>query len=278
MPSTTQPPSEFAQEIAFHRIGEGAPVILLHGVGLRKEAWAPLAELLSQRFECFALDLPGHGKSPRLGLPKPHLRDFTDGIARAVKDLTSEPPLLIGHSMGALIALDLAIRHPGLCRGLVCLNAVFQRSDAARRAVANRAASLEGTKDKAIDGTIRRWFGADPKDMERAAAETCRQWLEEVDPDAYAAAYSVFATHDGPAPDDLRRIAAPSLFLTGADDPNSTPAMSEAMADLVPDGRAISLPGAAHMAPMTHGEHIADAILATFPNLGISERKEAGHG
>ena len=72
----------------------------------------------------------------------------------------------------------------------------------------------------------------------------------------YKAAYTTFAESDGPTKEQLARIDSPALFVTGADEPNSTPQMSRAMAELAPNGQAKVLLNAAHMMPMTHAEEV----------------------
>ena len=233
--------------------GQGPRCILLHGVGLRAEAWNPLIDALSARFEVIAPDMPGHGKTPmRSGLNE--LRDYSDRIA----PLLSERSIVIGHSMGAMIALDLAQRFAGQVAGVVALNAIFERSDAAKAAVQARAGSLDGQSMADPSGTLDRWFAATASD-ERAA---CHAWLTEVSPVGYKAAYSVFAQEDGPSRSALKQLDMPALFMTGADEPNSTPEMSQSMADLAPHGQAKVVPDAAHMLPMTHPETTAQALMS----------------
>ena len=96
------------------------------------------------------------------------------------------------------------------------------------------------------------------------ASQACRIWLSSVDPTGYKAAYSVFATENGPDPQALADMTTPALFLTGAEEPNSTPAMSEALARTAPRGRAQIIAGAAHMMPMTHADEVNAALDRFF--------------
>jgi len=227
-------------------------VLLIHGVGLRGEAWCEQIEILSTTYTVMAVDMPGHGSSV---LPEGEvtLTRYSDCIA----NILTEPILVIGHSMGAMVALDIAVRFPSLVRGVAALNAVYQRDAAASTAVMARAIGLDGRSIPASSGTLERWFGT----TDTPAREACRNWLSEVDPKGYAAAYRVFANEDGPAPGDLATLPCPALFMTGRKEPNSTPAMSLAMAALAPRGRANIVEGAAHMMPMTHANQVNAALL-----------------
>lgn len=239
--------------LAAIRAGTGPLVVLIHGVGLRAEAWGAQIDTLSRDFAVMAVDMPGHGHSAPLPAGAT-LTDYTDAIATCL----DRPAVVIGHSMGAMIALDLAIRHPDKVRGVAALNAIYDRSEAARRAVQTRAEALDGRSMAGPTQTLGRWFGTEDT-PERAA---CHSWLTQVDPMGYRTAYGVFARENGPDADDLATLRCPALFLTGSDEPNSTPAMSQAMAALTPHGTAHIIDGAAHMMPMTHATKVNAALLA----------------
>lgn len=248
---TTRPRSERAG-LAAIEAGEGAQIVLLHGVGLRSEAWNWQIDALAEAHQVTAFDMPGHGESA-VRSEMSRVSDFADAVLAAIDG----PAMVVGHSMGAMIALDLAVRAPDRVRGVVALNAVFERSPEAARAVQARAAELDGVSVADPTGALDRWFGPDDS-PERLA---CQDWLRSVTPAGYKAAYTAFAHNPGPRRADLARLSCPALFMTGGLEPNSTPAMSEAMAALVPKGRAIIVPDAAHMMPMTHPEVVNAALL-----------------
>jgi len=255
---TTRPRSEYPGEITGIRSGAGVPVVLIHGVGLTADSWGAQIEDLAQTYQVHALDLPGHGGSPALagGI---RLHDLTDVLARAIGSI-DWPVHLVGHSVGALVALDMAVRYPDLVGSVAALNAIHRRSEQARDAVRARAASMSASTNNDPVPTLTRWFG-DALDSEPAIA--CRRWLEAVEPAAYKATYAAFAEADSPADEQLAAIGCPALFLTGTDEPNSTPEMSQSMASLVP-GRAVIVPGAAHMAMMTHAAIVNAELISLF--------------
>ncbi|SEK86701.1 Pimeloyl-ACP methyl ester carboxylesterase [Roseovarius azorensis] len=248
---TTRPRFDLGDGLSGIVAGSGALVLLIHGVGLRAEAWAPQIDALSRYFRVIAADLPGHGKS-RLGA-EAALEDYTARLARAL----NHPAVVIGHSMGAMIALDLARTVPGRVRGVAALNAIFRRGPEAKTAVQARAEYLSGAVRPDPEPTLRRWFGA----ADTEARRICRTWLEGVDAAGYRAAYGVFAREDGPSDATLRGLRCPALFMTGGQEPNSTPAMSEAMAALAPRGRVEVVSDAAHMMPMTHSAGVSERLL-----------------
>jgi (E)-2-((N-methylformamido)methylene)succinate hydrolase len=234
--------------------GSGPKILLIHGVGLRAEAWNQQIDALSARYHTIAVDMPGHGESA-CPTGEMVLSDYTDAIAAGLES----PVLVVGHSMGAMIALDLASRFPALVQGVAALNAVFERSPEAAKAVAARAASFDGVSLSDPEPTLKRWF-VDAQTSERQA---CGDWLTTVDPEGYRLAYTSFARENGPSRKSLAVLACPALFMTGGDEPNSTPDMSQNMATHAPKGRAIIVENAAHMMPMTHSHHV-NAALSDF--------------
>lgn len=246
----------------FIRAGSGTPVLLIHGVGMNAAIWQAQIELMKNRHDLIAVDMLGHGNSP---LPPENtaLSDFADQALRLLDHLGLASVSIVGHSMGALIALEIALRAPSRVRSVICLNGVFRRPEALAQAVRERAAALGSHGDpSAIAATLARWFG-DPIPATLAdAAETARLALESVDPEGYARTYRLFAHADTQHVDRLAELAAPALFMTGSEDRNSTPAMSAAMARLAPRGQCLVLSGERHMMTIASPEKVTQHIMA----------------
>ena len=101
--------------------GQGAPVVLLHGLGASVVTWAYNIRPLAERYAVYAVDLPGHGDSA-----KPDARyDLEEGVvflSAFMKALGLEGAALIGNSMGGLLALATAERHRELAKALVLVD------------------------------------------------------------------------------------------------------------------------------------------------------------
>lgn len=255
MTSTTLHRSDFKPGIAGWQGGSGPPLLLIHGVGLNADAWGPMLPYLTKHFFVTVIDMPGHGRSARLP-ESAQLTDFSDRISQ----ILTQPTIVVGHSMGALIAMDLAVRHAALVSAIVPLNAIYRRTDHARDAVKHRAQSLITNTRPDPTETLNRWFGDQPQGHLAMARDDCREWLLNVDPIGYRQAYSVFANEEAPSDEALSNLSCPALFITGEQEPNSTPEMTEALAQLVPSGRSIVVKAARHMMPMTHAECVSEHI------------------
>lgn len=236
-----------ARGTAYVKYGTGAPLVLVHGVGLQLEAWAPQIAYFAQSHTVIALDMPGHGESAPLPIGS-NLRDFVAWCGDALVDLDLEQVNLAGHSMGALIAGGVAASQPNRLARVACLNGTYRRAPAAKRAVMERAAAI-WTDGVDADGPMERWFqGTDDRSFLR---DTVYGLLSTVSPQSYATTYTAFATGDELYADAWPDIAIPSLFLTGDGDPNSTPDMSAQMAALTPNGKAVVIKGHRHMVNLT---------------------------
>ena len=265
MTSITLPRSKTAQGVAYHQAGDrGAPVVLVHGVGLRAESWFQQIEALRADYRVYAADMPGHGHSARIAGDNLRLADFTDRLADFVRQAIGAPVILAGHSMGALIALDFAARYEEFCIGVAAFNTVFRRTAEAREAILERADILQGASGEAMaSAPLKRWFGEDPEGHDRAMAAYCRGWLDGADRRGYADAYRIFAHVDGPSESSLAALSMPALFLTGDGDSNSTASMTRAMARAAPHAQAIVIKGARHMVLMSHPQ-VVNAALGEF--------------
>lgn len=105
------------------RRGHGPPALLLHGYGHAITMWErPLNSYLQAHYACYALDLPGHGASDKLPVEWYTLENFTQIIYQFCLKLNLKKALLIGYSMGGLIGMNLALKHPDLVANLVTIN------------------------------------------------------------------------------------------------------------------------------------------------------------
>lgn len=258
---TTLQRSRGAGALGYVQGGDGPALILLHGVGLRAEAWGAMMPQLMAQYTVYAVDMPGHGDSPLNGSTT--LADFTDRIAEFAAALAT-PFCVAGHSMGAMIAVELALALPDQTTGVAALNAIFERTPNAARAVQSRAAALDWTSTGDPAATLERWFGTKPSGSLLSARNACANWLTSGNPEGYATAYGIFAHSDGPSIPTLNALQIPALFMTAGGDLNSTPNMSRAMARHAPQGRSMIVEGAAHMMPMTHPAQVTAGLLTTF--------------
>lgn len=160
--------------------GSGPSVALLHGLGGAASNWLPVAPALAERHRVLVPELPGHGGSSALPGPAETLDPYADRVA----ELLPGPAVLVGHSLGAVVALRLASRRPELVRGLVLTGAAGIGSTTRRseRVLAFTSTVQPGkrisrlwrvvARDALLRTLVFRFVSvADPRALDRAVAE-----------------------------------------------------------------------------------------------------------
>jgi pimeloyl-ACP methyl ester carboxylesterase len=102
--------------------GEGPPLVLVHGLGGAASNWTELAPLLVERHRLLVPDLPGHGRSTALPAVS-GLEPFADRVALVAEREGMLPAPVVGHSLGGMIVLRLALRRPADVQALVLAGA-----------------------------------------------------------------------------------------------------------------------------------------------------------
>jgi pimeloyl-ACP methyl ester carboxylesterase len=228
------------------------PVLLVHGAGASSAIWMMTMARVARRAHVVAIDLPGHGPSPRpeggiAGLSIAAYRDAVGGLAAT---LGLGPSVLVGHSMGALVALEAALAWPDKVLGLVLCGA------APRLPVSD--ALLELLRDE--PARVPAWMaehGLSP----RVRAAVRRGFLAAgivTDPDVTLADFeAVRATDLG---DRVRSLTCPVLWLDGADDGIVAPTEAR-------PGEVRRLEGVGHLVPIEAPEAVAEAVMAIGATL-----------
>ncbi|KAA1427687.1 alpha/beta fold hydrolase [Nocardioides antri] len=95
--------------LAYERFGAGEPLVLVHGISHRRQAWYPVAERLAEQREVILFDLPGHGESPELVTDGRSVKDvLQDELIALFAELDLDSPHIAGNSLGGRIALEAA--------------------------------------------------------------------------------------------------------------------------------------------------------------------------
>jgi pimeloyl-ACP methyl ester carboxylesterase len=105
--------------------GEGKPLVLLHGGTLTSTSWSDFILVVAERYYTVAPDSRGHGRTAN-PTGKLSYRGMANDVAGLIEELELRDPLVIGYSDGGQIALELALRHPGLAGALVIAGASYR--------------------------------------------------------------------------------------------------------------------------------------------------------
>ncbi|QKZ03059.1 MULTISPECIES: alpha/beta fold hydrolase [Pseudomonas] len=254
--------------------GQGHPVILIHGVGLNKEMWGGQMVGLAPYYSVIAYDMLGHGASPRPA-PGTSLGGYADQLLELLDHLQIPQAIVIGFSMGGLVARAFALHHPTRLCGLVVLNSVFNRSAEQRAGVIARTAqAAEHGPDANAEAALSRWFSREYQAANPAQIAAIRQTLASNDPQGYLTTYELFATQDMYRADDLGHIQVPTLIATGELDPGSTPLMARQLAERIPGAQVAVLDEQRHMMPV-ESPRLVNQVLLDFLAHALTTQNHA---
>lgn len=108
-------------DLVYDRRGTGAPLVLIHGIGHRRQIWNPLLDELTRRYDVFTIDLSGFGESPVY--PRGHSYSMPNACAHLAEQFEKwgiEKPHVVGNSLGGAISLELGVR--GLVSSVTALS------------------------------------------------------------------------------------------------------------------------------------------------------------
>jgi len=241
--------------------GEGAPLVLIHGVGNQLEAWDGVAARLRDRFRLLRYDLRGHGESEKVPGPY-HIDDFAEDLRALIESLDFGGCHVAGFSLGGLVAQAFAMTHPNQLRKLALISTVAGRTPQEKARVVERLDMVaSGIPGDYFHKSLERWFTDDFRRANPDLIETLAMRNRANDPACYAAAYRVLALTD--FAERLHEIAAETLVMTGEHDIGSNPRMARLMAERIPRAVLQILPGLRHSI-LVEAPDTVSQILRTF--------------
>ncbi len=241
--------------------GQGSTaVLLLHGIGGGKSVWAEtLPVLAAAGVRAVAMDFPGYGDSPGA----PTLAAMVDAVGSLVARLGAARTVLVGHSMGGMVAQELVALHPGAVQGLVlaCTSASFGQADGAWQSkfVAERLAPLDAGLGMA-DMAMRLVPGMVAPMASVAARQAAIAVMSRVPEASYRVALKAIAAFDRRAA--LAAIAVPTLCLAAEHDRTAPPEVMQRMAQRIPGGEYQCLADAGHIANVEQPAAFNAAVTA----------------
>lgn len=229
------------QVIAYDRFGRtDRPIaVLVHGMGDHRRRMTALGETLAGQYDVVAVDLPGHGESSTDGVVY-EIPAFAEALHELASVLAQGPVHYIGHSLGAVVLLVLAARHPDSVRSLVMLDPGTMMETATREQLAAFYSSL--TPDNFAESLRAMLFpllsgpDEDPAVLEELMAQQLRTGL----PGFLSMGWSVVDVDQNcPVAD----VTAPALLVTGG----APLASLDRVRELAPRWTVRQLPGLGHM-------------------------------
>jgi 3-oxoadipate enol-lactonase len=231
---------------AFETKGNGPTVLMLHGIGGGRHSFAPQLLALADRYRLVAWDMPGYGNSAPL--QEMTWAALAESAIALADHLDVDRFHLLGHSMGGMVAQEVAQRYPDRLRSLILAgtSASFggPTEEFKTKFLAARLTPLDQGKTPGdiAPELVRGMVGDDP-DTEGVAAAI--DSMRAISPAAYRQALHCLVSFDRRAA--LAAIAVPTLLIAGEKDKVAPPAGMRKMAEKIAGSRYAELPSAGHL-------------------------------
>jgi 3-oxoadipate enol-lactonase len=219
------------------------PVVLVHSAGADHRMWERNLPAVRDRFRLIRYDARGHGRSDIP--PAPYtLDDLGTDLVAMLDALGVASAHVVGASLGGLVALWLAVRHPDRVRRAVLAGAAArfgtpevweERAGAVRR----------GGTEAAVDLVMGRFFSERFRREEADVVAGFADVLRRQSPEGYVG--TCLALRDADVRNEISGIRAPSLIVVGDEDVSAPPSDAEVLRAAIPRARLIVLEGAGHL-------------------------------
>jgi pimeloyl-ACP methyl ester carboxylesterase len=250
----------------FTTLGGGPTVLMLHGIGGGHLSFAPQVESLATAgYRAVAWDMPGYGHSAPI---EPYtFKGLAQSCVQLIESLKVPNVILVGHSMGGMVAQEVVARRADLVSRLVLCGTspAFGKPDGdwQRDFIAHRTAPLDAGKSMAdlAESLVPQMIGPGSLPEGVRLAAHCMGMVPAA---TYRRALECIVTFDRRA--HLSRINVPTLLIAGEHDRNAPPAVMKKMADAIPRSTFIEMKGIGHLQNLEAPDEF-DALLLNFLSL-----------
>ena len=232
--------------LAYHQSGEGPPLLLVHGTGASSARWLPILPSLAEQFSVYALDRRGRGDSD----DSPHysLQREVEDVASLV-DAVREPVFLLGHSFGAICALEATLLTPHVHKLILYEPPIpIEDNPTHRNGLIDQLEALLtiGDREGVLTTFILEVLHMPPQDFEAYRASAT--WRARV-----AAAHTLPRELRAQeryhfVPERFKNVMIPTLLLMGENSPARFKTATQLVQASLPISRIVILPGQGHVA------------------------------
>ncbi|MCJ0765540.1 alpha/beta fold hydrolase [Variovorax terrae] len=245
----------------FSTLGAGPTILMLHGIGGGNLAFAPQVETFAgSGYRAVAWDMPGYGRSAPI---EPYtFKGLAQSCIALIEGLQCGSVILLGHSMGGMVAQEVVARRPELVNKLILCGTspAFGKPDGdwQRRFVAERTAPLDAGRTMAelAETLVPQMIGPGALPEGVKLATHC---MAQVSPATYRRALEALVSFDRKA--NLPNIHVPTLLVAGEHDKNAPPAVMKKMAEQIAGSSYIEMKGIGHLQNLEAPEDFDGLVL-----------------
>lgn len=244
--------------------GAGTPIVFVHGLGATSNVWHAQRLTLSKSFRVIVYDRSGSGRSHKADGYS--IDAWTDELAGLLDHLALPSAIIVGHSLGTLVAQRFASKYAARTKALILAGGEASFGPDEKTAFNDRARTIEAGGLFAVVGP---WLNAVLSAATREANPALAGMVREMflANDAHTYAQQCLALRDGDVRSDQSKIACPTLLTVGDQDPVTPIRWQQQIAAAIKNSRIRIIPNTAHMtmleAPATFNTVLLD-FLATL--------------
>lgn len=232
------------------KYGSGVPIVFIHGAGGSSLSWAFQKAYFEGGSTVILVDLPGHGSSGSPSLAS--ITGYADALKNTFEEYAIGPAFIAGHSMGGAVAMDFAMRHADLARGIVLIG-TGARLKVYPEILEGVLKDKEKTARMIIDTAFSPAFPVKLK--EKVFTEYMKNDAKTI--------FDDFTACDGfNVMGQLGSLSAPVLVICGTDDRFTPVKYSQYLADSIPGAELMRIEGAGHMVMIERPGEVNGAIRA----------------
>ena len=247
---------------SLERAGEGPPVLALHGVGGGAYFFRGLAERLGLRYEVTATDLPSP-PAPLAGSDPVSMGNWAVDVAEIIDGVIGEPVVIVGHSLGTILGLEVWRRRPDLVRAMVFVGGLPEVREPVRARLGERVVAIaaeDASRDERAPA-IHAAFGRRALEEKPELVGLFERLLEAHDPGLYIR--NMNALLAASATDVVPTVTVPCLSISGTEDVYAPPDFVSAFIARLPQPcDLVLLDGVGHMPFFEAPDEFARAVGA----------------
>lgn len=275
LPPVDWPNRQFSRSITSHGtrwhvqvVGSGPVLLCVHGTGSSGHSFAPLSQLLKQRFTLVIPDLPGHGFTEGLEQHQTKLELIADHLSGLLAELNLSPELIIGHSAGAAIAAHMALTSQPQVREVIAINGAFKPFGAAAAALFSSMArwlsrshalpaitALHGFFEKPVKNLIHETGSRSSPEMLRCYQQLLRRQSHIRGTLRLMGGWDLSSLLKV-----LPKLPCPLLLISCLNDQTVPPQQSTELHHRLPNSGLVELPNLGHLGHEEHPECFAELI------------------
>ena len=252
-------------DISYQIVGEGDPIIFIHGIGSKKTSWNSVVNELKKQFLCITYDLRGHGDSKDISSDF-NLNDLVEDIEKIRSHLDIDKMHLVGHSLGGMIGPAYTKKYPNKVISITLLSTAAFRSVKDQQKLLNIISLIENEGlDEVIPNLINRWFTDIFIQQNQNIINKRIEQIKNTPISVFLKVFRIYALTEMSS--WLASIKTPCLVMTGEYDIGCSPEINKQIVKTIPNSKLEILKNLKHAITLESPQLVSKNINKFLNNL-----------